>query len=78
MKKPSIPSWQFALCLENQGYPASLEVGKLYRVIADVDATAHGYVRVVDESGEDFAFTASRFHFIQLPVNVGRAIAGSR
>ena len=78
MKKPSKRSWQFALCLENQGYPASLEVGKLYRVIPDADATAHDYVRIVDESGEDYAFTADRFHLIQQPVNVGQALVGSK
>jgi hypothetical protein len=53
---------QFALCLDNEGYPASLEVGKLYRVVPDEEAVAHGYVRIIDESGEDYAFTANRFH----------------
>ena len=45
-------------CFDNEGYPASLEVGKLYRVIPDDDATVHGYIRVIDESGEDYAYTA--------------------
>ena len=49
----------FAVCLDNDGYPASLEVGKLYRVVSDEDAAAHGYIRVIDESGEDYAFTAN-------------------
>ena len=65
---------QFAVCLSNQGYPASLEVGKLYRVIADEQAAAHGYIRVVDESGEDYAFAANRFHLVELPAAVGRAL----
>ena len=60
----------FALCLNNEGYPASLEVGKLYRVIEDEQASAEGLLRVVDESGEDYAFTANRFHVVQLPSNV--------
>ena len=51
----------FAVCLDNNGYTASLEVGKLYRVISDEEAAGHGYIRVVDESGEDYAFTANRF-----------------
>ena len=45
-----------------EGYPASLEVGKLYRVIRDDEAASHGYIRVIDESGEDYAYTANRFH----------------
>jgi hypothetical protein len=57
----------FAVCLDNSDYPASLEVGKLYRVIPDQDAAAEGYLRVVDESGEDYAFLASRFHPVRLP-----------
>ena len=65
---------QFGLCLNNEGYPASLEVGKLYRVISDDDAAAHGYIRVIDESGEDYAYTASRFHLMQLPTAVEKAL----
>jgi hypothetical protein len=57
----------FALCLNNAGYKASLEVGKLYQVIPDASAEAHGYLRIVDESGEDYAFTANRFHLLTLP-----------
>ena len=65
---------QFGLCLNNEGYPASLEVGKLYRVIPDDDAEVHGYIRVIDESGEDYAYTASRFHLMQLPAAVEKAL----
>jgi hypothetical protein len=32
---------------------ACLPVGKLYRVIPDEEAERHGYLRVMDESGED-------------------------
>jgi hypothetical protein len=64
----------FAVCLDNEGYEASLEVGKLYRVIADSEAGAHGYFRVVDESGEDYAFRTSRFHPVELPYEVERAL----
>ncbi len=65
---------QFAVCLNNNDYPASLEVGKLYRVIADDQASAEGYLRVVDESGEDYAFAANRFYLVQLPAAVEEAL----
>ncbi len=65
---------QFAVCLNNEGYLASLEVGKLYRVIPDEEAAAHGYIRIIDESGEDYAFTANRFHVVPLPHAVGQAL----
>jgi hypothetical protein len=49
------------VCVNNKKYEASLEVGKLYRVIPDEEAESHGYLRVVDESGEttDIQRTAS-------------------
>lgn len=79
MKNTADQALQFALCLDNEGYPASLEVGKLYRVVPDEEAAAHGYIRVIDESGEDYAFTANRFHVVQLPQAVGQALlAASR
>ncbi|MGH9800619.1 MAG: hypothetical protein ACRD82_09665 [Blastocatellia bacterium] len=74
MKKKQATSEQFALCLDNSGYKASLEVGKLYSVIRDGEAEKHGYLRVVDESGEDYAFTANRFHLITLPVAIEQVL----
>jgi hypothetical protein len=74
MKQETNPELEFALCLDNEGYPASLEVGKAYRIIPDEEAAAHGYLRIVDESGEDYAFTASRFHVLHLPVDIGQVL----
>lgn len=65
---------QFGLCLNNEGYAASLEVGKVYSVVRDDKAASHNYIRVIDESGEDYAYTASRFHLIQLPIAVEKAL----
>ena len=65
---------RFAICLDNTDYPASLEVGKVYRVIPDEEAASEGYLRVVDESGEDYAFVSSRFHAVQLPHSVEQAL----
>ena len=65
---------QFGLCLDNEGYSASLEAGKVYRIIPDEEATARGYIRIIDESGEDYAYTSNRFHLIQLPINVERTL----
>ncbi|MBK9215955.1 MAG: hypothetical protein IPM59_10215 [Chloracidobacterium sp.] len=64
-----------ALCLDNDGYKASLEVGKVYPVIRDKAAEKEGYLRVIDESGEDYAFAADRFHMVELPLKVKRTLA---
>jgi hypothetical protein len=67
----------FALCLNNDGYPASLEVGKLYRVVEDETAAAEGLLRVVDESGEDYAFNANRFHIVELPADIEKTLVAN-
>jgi hypothetical protein len=73
MKKQH-PLHHFAICLNNEGYPASLETGKIYQVIPDEEAAAHGYIRVIDESGEDYAYSAERFFPIELPQAVEEAL----
>ena len=65
---------RFAVCIKNKGYEASLEVGKLYRVIADRDAERRGYLRIVDESGEDYGYSANRFFAIDLPKPLEKAL----
>jgi hypothetical protein len=74
MQKKESQVAHFAVCLNNEGYKASLEVGKLYRVIPDEEAEAHGYIRVIDESGEDYAFAVDRFHPVELPVAVEKVL----
>lgn len=65
---------KFAVCLNNEGYPASLEVGKLYRVIPDQEALREGYLRVIDESGDDYAFASNRFYTVELPPKVKKTL----
>ena len=74
MAKTKSVTTHFALCLNNDGYKASLEIGKLYPVIPDEEATAQGYLRVIDESGEDYAFTLDRFYVLTLPLTVKRTL----
>ena len=47
---------RFLLCVENQGYEASLELRKLYQNIPDKEADRHNQVRIIDESGEDYLY----------------------
>jgi hypothetical protein len=65
---------RFAVCIKNKGYEASLEVGKLYRVIPDREAERHGYLRIVDESGEDYGYDEDRFFSITVPKPLERAL----
>ncbi len=53
----------------------SLEVGKLYPVIPDSEAAKHGYIRVIDESGEDYGYSAERFFVLQVPGALAQALS---
>jgi hypothetical protein len=77
MRKKEKKELHFAVCVNNKGYEASLEVGKLYRVIPDEEAAKHGYIRVIDESGEDYGFSAKRFFPIEIPKALERALVST-
>jgi hypothetical protein len=61
---------RFAVCVKNDGYEASLERNKIYVVLPDKDAERDCDLRIVDESGEDYLFSADRFVAIELPAAV--------
>ena len=65
---------RFAICVRNAGVPASLELRKVYRVIADAPAASQGLVRVVDESGEDYLYPESSFVDANLPKEILAAV----
>lgn len=65
---------RFAICVKNSGYPASLELHKIYRVLSDKEAQTDGDLRVIDESGEDYLFPADYFILIDLPQTIVRAL----
>src|SRR6188472_1919186 len=58
------------ICISNRGYPASLEFRKVYDALPDDDAAAAGFLRVVDESGEDYLFPGTLFAELLLPPQV--------
>jgi len=57
----------YVLCLNDGGYPSSLEVRKVYVVLPDERAAEHNYIRVVDETGEDYLYPANLFVPIEVP-----------
>lgn len=67
IKKTSRKKPVFLLCIDNSGYRASLEARKVYRSMNDRSAQTKGFVRVIDESGEDYLYPSDRFVPIRLP-----------
>ena len=72
MTKPQ--ARQLVVCVNNEGYPASLERRKIYVALRDSDAEKHGLVRIVDESGDDYLYPKAFFRSIALPQAVRKAV----
>lgn len=69
---------QFVVCLKNEGYAASLEVGKLYQIIPDEKAEKLGGLRVIDEDGEDYLYDAEMFCPLPVPPIVAQALISAK
>ncbi len=61
------PIGSYVLCIDDGGYPESLEVRKVYPVLPDERAAANNYIRVIDETGEDYLYPKRYFVPIELP-----------
>jgi hypothetical protein len=64
----------FAICLNNEGHEAALELRKIYQVLPAEANDPRGYIRIVDESGEDYLYNAKAFETIQLPPRTERKV----
>ena len=75
MKSKKLPEWKFAVCVKNTGYPASLELRKIYEVLPDADAASMNQIRIIDESGEDYLYPAEWFIALELPQAIENAVS---
>jgi hypothetical protein len=62
------------VCVNNEGYPVSLERRKIYVALRDAAAEKQGLLRIVDESGEDYLYPKAFFRVIALPQSIKRAV----
>jgi hypothetical protein len=65
---------ELMVCVDNEGYPASLEKRKIYLVLPDLAAEKLGLLRVVDESGEDYLYPKAFFRPVALSPSVKKAV----
>jgi len=75
MMKKTKARAKFALCIGNENCD-DLELRKIYEVIDDPDAAKEGYVRIIDESGEDYLYPAENFVRIVLALATVKAMIG--
>jgi hypothetical protein len=64
----------YAICINNESNPASLQLRKLYPVLPDDDAEAHRQIRVIDEDGEDYLYPADCFIVVKLNHQITAAL----
>ena len=65
---------QFVICVNNEGYSASLEKRKIYVALRDPTADKHGQLRIIDESGDDYLYPKTFFRSIALPESTKKAL----
>ena len=64
---------RLVVCIANEGCE-DLELRKLYAVVSSDGAEEPGYVRVVDESGEDYLYPSKNFLPVELPEEIAGAV----
>jgi hypothetical protein len=68
---------KFVLCVENKDCE-DLEKRKIYQILPDKESEKEGYLRVVDESGEDYLYPQSYFILVHLPREAQEALQVSK
>ena len=61
------------VCIRNEDCD-DLELRKIYQVLPDSAAAEDDYIRVIDDSGEDYLYPAQYFITIKLPQAAEEAI----
>ena len=64
----------FAVCIDNSAYPDDLKVRTIYQVLADESASRSNYLRIIDETGEDYLYPADLFVPIELTLEAQKAL----
>ena len=64
----------FAICIDDSDYKASLILGKVYPIVPDPKAARDDFVRIIDESGEDYLYHRSHFVFVDFPASVKKKL----
>lgn len=69
--------FQFAICLNNEGYEDDLKVRMVYQVLPDESAARSNYLRIVDETGEDYLYPATCFVLVDVPEGAESMLIGA-
>ncbi len=64
----------FAVCISTGEYDGTLQLRKLYEVLPDAAAAKRNYVRIIDESGEDYLYPQAWFVRVAVPEDAGQLL----
>jgi len=65
---------RFAICINNGDYVDDLKMRTVYQVLPDESAARSNFIRVIDETGEDYLYPASYFVFVEVPPEAAKAL----
>ena len=65
---------KFAVCIQSDDADL-LTPRMIYQVMRDDTAAKSGYVRVIDNEGEDYLYPSKYFMFLDLPAEIERALS---
>ena len=65
---------RFAICINNGRRVDDLKVRTVYQVLPDESAARSNYLRVIDETGEDYLYPAEYFVFVEVPPEAAKAL----
>jgi hypothetical protein len=74
MSRREKPTTKFAVCIKSDDADL-LTPRMIYQVMPDESAAKSNYVRVVDNEGEDYLYPAEYFMFLDLPLEIERALS---
>ena len=70
-------SAKFVVCVNNEGYPVSLELRKIYRALPDEGEPDLRLIRVIDESGEGYLYPDDWFVPVELTEAAEKAVSAT-
>lgn len=58
---------KFVMCINNKKCEDDLTLHKIYKVISDAKEEQGGWVHIVNDTGEDYLYSAKHFAPVQIP-----------
>lgn len=74
MSKQPAADQRFVVCIRNDDYEMDLALHKIYAVLPDASAERSGWIRIVDETGEDYLYPEKFFQTIRVSQSLGKEL----